>query len=158
VNGGCVSAQGYNAIGNAISTIGLPPGFGTGLPTLTACPTTTTTTTPPTKTTNQPANIPTLPALLVKALKTNGEQIVSTVWDPQYADWVFLTNKGGVYNISANGQQATSGFFGSYLGQPGAAGAPRTFQQVLVGPTGGYTLVATDGSTFNFGPKTTKAA
>jgi hypothetical protein len=38
LNGSCVSAAGYNAIGNFIQTNGLPPGFSTALPTLSVCP------------------------------------------------------------------------------------------------------------------------
>jgi hypothetical protein len=41
INGSCVSQQGYNALSNALATIGLPPGFGTGLPALTVCATST---------------------------------------------------------------------------------------------------------------------
>jgi hypothetical protein len=37
LNGSCVSAAGYTAIGNAIATQGLPPGFSTALPTLSVC-------------------------------------------------------------------------------------------------------------------------
>ena len=47
INGSCVSSQGYTAIGNVLNNtgVGLPPGFGTSLPPLTACATATTTTT-----------------------------------------------------------------------------------------------------------------
>lgn len=37
VSGQCVSSAGYTAIGNAVTTQGLPPGFGTSLPPLTVC-------------------------------------------------------------------------------------------------------------------------
>jgi hypothetical protein len=37
INGGCVSAQGYAPLSNALQTIGLPPGFGTGLPPIKLC-------------------------------------------------------------------------------------------------------------------------
>lgn len=37
IQGGCVSSTGFTAIGNAISTLGLPPGFGSGVPAITVC-------------------------------------------------------------------------------------------------------------------------
>ena len=37
INGGCASSAGASAIGNAINTLGLPPGFGTGLPPIQVC-------------------------------------------------------------------------------------------------------------------------
>lgn len=40
INGTCVSQAGFTAIGNFIETGGLPPGFSTGLPSLSVCPST----------------------------------------------------------------------------------------------------------------------
>jgi hypothetical protein len=39
LSGGCVDQAAYNALGNAITTLGIPPGFGYGVPTLSVCPT-----------------------------------------------------------------------------------------------------------------------
>ena len=38
LNGSCVDQAAYNALGNAITTLGIPPGFGYGVPTLSVCP------------------------------------------------------------------------------------------------------------------------
>ena len=162
-NGNCVSAAGFNAIGGFLATAGLPPG-GSSTP-LSVCPTASSTgstgsTSPPAGagTHNAPANQgpPALPTALAQAMSANGENIVGTAWDSAKSSWLYLTNKGGVYSLTPTGG---SGFFaGSYLGLPAAAtqvapGAPqRTFSQVKVDAAGGYTLVATDGGTYHFGP------
>ncbi len=50
LNSNCVSAQAYTALGNAIQTRGLPPGFGGNVPQLTVCSGSGTTTPAPTGT------------------------------------------------------------------------------------------------------------
>lgn len=67
VNGGCVSQMGYTALGNFIAAGGIPPGFGSALPTLSVCPATTpppvsATTPPPTSTNIPPPVTPTPPS------------------------------------------------------------------------------------------------
>lgn len=61
MNGSCVSAAGYTAIGNFIDTNGLPPGYSTSLPTLSVCQSASTGTTT-TTTTSTPVT-PTLPSI-----------------------------------------------------------------------------------------------
>jgi hypothetical protein len=181
VSGQCVSAKGYTAIGNAITTQGLPPGFGTSLPPLTVCSSSSSGsgsgstgstgsgsssggsgsgTGTGTSTVAGPGALPTA---LMDAMEKNGEHIVQTVYDPVYKDYLYLTNKGGIYTLQpgdtgagGTAKQATSGFFGSYLGLPSSAtqGGPRTFTGVTVNSNGGYTLTSSDGQTYHFGPHT----
>lgn len=166
IQGGCVSQTGYTAIGAAIASLGVPPGLGTSLPTLVVCPTKnqqpgpTPAPTPapgPTPQGNPPGNPPALPAALAQAMKGNGESIVGTAWDAANHTWLYLTNKGGVYDLTQTGAPG-AGYEGSYLSLPSSAtqvpqGQPqRTFSQILVDAAGGYTLVATDGATYHFGP------
>jgi hypothetical protein len=169
IQGGCVSSTGYNAIGQAIATLGVPPGLGTSLPTLVACPTNQQQPSPggtgvaptPTPTGGPVGPPPALPAALASAMKGNGESIAGVAWDSTIHDWLYLTNRGGVYTLTQTGAPTGPGAaYGaiSYLGLPASAtqvaqGQPqRTFSQILVDPAGGYTLVATDGATYHFGP------
>ncbi len=163
INGQCVSAEQFKGISSIIGSIGLPPGFST-VPVLSVCtvatagnPTQPAAAAPAPAASGTPGTQPGLDQATSAAMQANGESVVSSAWDPIYQDWVYLTNKGGVYNVAASGGQG-GGYLGSYLGLPSSAtqvapGAPqRTFSQITVDPQGGYTLTATDGATYHFGP------
>ena len=94
----------------------------------------------------------------------NGEHIVSQAWDPVYQDWVYLTNKGGIYNLSATGGQG-NGFLGSILSLPNnhanwftSSGQQiRQAASLTVNPDGSYTITDTAGETYNFTPSVAKS-
>lgn len=165
-SGQCVSSGGYNAIGSAIDTLGLPPGYNTGVPSLSVCPdvtqpapTTTTTTTPPPATTpglstpTAPA-IPGLSAALAAAMTQSGETLVGATYSAVDNTFYYLTDKGGVYSVGGPGSASPNGnFYGSYEGLHGqATNNPGTFKQIIALPTGGYTLLDSQGQEYTFGP------
>ena len=105
---------------------------------------------------NNPTSAPpNLPAALIAAMQGNGEHLVDTVYDPTTSEWLYLTNKGGVYAL--NGQGGTSGtsFFGSLFSLPSNVFAGRTAQKLVVNPNGGYTVIDTAGEGYTFGPSGT---
>ena len=168
-NGGCVTQAGYNAIGNILETIGLPPGFGSATPTLSVCSDSGTTTGGSTGTTSggttkattaKPTTAPSLPAALRAAMTNNGETVVSTAYDSALKEWVYLTNKGGIYTLNSNGTTAGTTFYGSYLGLPAkdTEGAVRTFTDLIINSNGTYTAVASNGQTYTFGKGTPQKA
>ena len=166
--GNCVSAAGFTAIGNVVQASGLPPGYGT-TPTLTVCSQGgtsggagqtggTTTTANPTVTPAAdlgPGAPPSLPSQLATAMANNGESLLGgPQWDAKLNEWIFATNRGGVYNIGANGQPGGV-FYGSYLGLPAAARqGPTSFAGFTINPDGTYTLTRTDGANYTFTPTT----
>lgn len=152
LSGQCVSAKGYTAIGNIVATLGLPPGFST-VPTLSVCAgkttTTTTTTTPVTAAPNSPPN---LSQSLIAAMTANGEKLVgSPQWDATIKEWLYATDKGGIYALNPNGSNGAT-FYGSYLGLPasGRQGGSRTFTGLTVNGNGTYTLTDTAGENYTF--------
>ena len=159
LNGNCVSSAGYSAIGGIVQTLGLPPGYNT-VPTLSVCPGSTTstggggTTTPVNQPTQGPPNLPTS---LAAAMTNNGEHLISTQWDAKLGEWLYATNKGGIYALSPSGKAGAT-FYGSYLGLPAGAtqGGPRSFSSLVVNPDGTYTLVSTAGQDYRFTPATAK--
>jgi hypothetical protein len=192
INGQCVSAQGYSAIGDALNnpSIGLPPGFGTSLPPLTVCNTAltspistapvttattstattspapaTTATTPAPAAPSGPGNPPNLPAAIAAAMTQAGEVLGGApVYDSAYNEWLFFTNKGGIYNIAPNGSVGPV-FNGSYEGLPAQDKGPgptgstnRTFNALTVNPDGTYTLTDTLGENYTFTPSTPQVA
>lgn len=164
-NGECVSSAGYNAIGNILETVGLPPGFGSSTPTLAVCAdsgttsggttgsTTGGTTSTTTAATTKP---PGLSASLQAAMTNNGEHVTDTVYDATTKTWLYLTNKGGVYALNNNGGTTGATFYGSYLGLPAkdTEGGSRTFNQIQVNSNGTYSLIDTLGQVYNFTPTT----
>jgi hypothetical protein len=179
LNGSCVSATGYSAIGSLISnpSIGLPPGFST-VPTLSVCSNTSTTssttitsttsgstgattpattgteaTTTPAATTPSIPSLPNLPAALAAAMTNNGESVVDTAYDATTNTFLYLTNKGGVYALAPNGTTTGAVFYGSYQGLP-AAGRESTapFTHLTVNSDGSYTITNTLGQNYDFGP------
>lgn len=89
------------------------------------------------------------------AMAANGEQLADFVWNPQFGDFLVLTNKGGVYNIAPGGGASSSGgFYGSYLSLPpqDTQGGPRSFSKISVNGDGGYTITDTNGESYTFGP------
>ena len=183
INGSCVSAQGYSAIGNALNnpSIGLPPGFGTSLPPLTVCSTAASSTStdsttgntapaatsgaPPPSNATGPGNPPNLPAAIAAAMTNAGEILGGApVYDAAYNEWLFFTNKGGIYNIAPSGAVGPV-FNGSYEGLPAADKGPgptgstnRTFNALSVNPDGTYTLTDTLGEQYTFTPSTPQVA
>ena len=180
INGSCVSAQGYSAIGNALNnpSIGLPPGFGSSVPPLTVCATAATSAPPPSTSTapqspaptatsptagapSGPGNPPNLPASIAAAMTTAGEVLGGApVYDAAYNEWLFFTNKGGIFNIAPNGQVGAV-FNGSYEGLPAQDKGPgptgstnRSFNSLTVNPDGTYTLTDTLGEGYTFTPTT----
>lgn len=129
-------------IGNAPTALGNPVQTPNGAPAPSAPP--------PAATNSGPTGAPPgLPADLIGAMQSNGEHLVSTVFDPTYNEWVYLTQKGGVYALNQNGGQG-SGFFGSIFSLAPGTFTGRTAQQLIVNPDGGYTIVDATGSTYNF--------
>ena len=165
LSGQCVSAAGYKAIGNIVETLGLPPGFST-VPALSVCASSSTTTTTGGGTTSPPVAgpkgaPPNLSAALKAAMTANGEQLIGAPqWDAKLNEWMYATNKGGVYALNPNGTNGAT-FYGSYLGLPssGRQGGSRTFTGFAIDPTTGfYTLTDTVGENYTFTPKTPQAA
>ncbi len=185
VNGSCVSSSGYTALSAVINSpsVGLPQGFGTSLPTLSVCPqastapppATTTTAEPPTAIT-PPASGPTvvapppstaigpapnLPAAIAAAMTNAGEVLGGAPqWDANLNEWLFFTNKGGIFNIAPSGVPGPT-FYGSYEGLPAADKGPgptgstnRTFNGLKVNADGTYTLTDTLGENYTFTPST----
>jgi hypothetical protein len=155
LNGSCVEQNAYNGLSSALSTVGLPPGFST-LPSLSVCASTPKPTPGPTKTTSQaPGAAPSLAPALKAAMTNNGESVVSTAWDATLHEWVYLTNKGGIYTQNANGGTTGTTFYGSYLGLPTAdTKGVRNFVELIINPNGTYTAVANTGQTYTFTPTT----
>lgn len=160
LSGQCVSAKGYAAIGNIVESAGLPPGFST-VPTLSVCansPVTTGGGTPtPTPVASSPGSPPNLSQSLIAAMTANGEHLIgSPQWDAKINEWVYATQKGGVYLLNPNGTNGAT-FYGSYLGLPASArqGGARTFTGFGIDQaTGDYTLTSTAGENYTFTPTT----
>lgn len=160
LGGGCVSQKVYNAVTQEVisnTSIGLPPGWGTSIPSLTVCaapsppPKTPSTPTPSTPAAPAPApnnsneNAP-LTAGLIAMMTNNGEHVISSYFDSADNTMYYLTNKGGVYNIG-------SGFYGSAFSLGNEfVGTPVS---ITGNKLGGYTIVNNYGQTYNFGPKGT---
>lgn len=154
LNGSCVSAAGFTAIGNAIMSIGLPPGFSTP-PTLTVCPSTGSSNNngsnpppPPPPSSPTPAPVPpTAPPLGSLTAQVIGN-VVSVF--QQGTGWVYVTDKGYVYNSPGSNY-----YGGTDNGAVGGSIASHIVEAyaITTGPNaGGYTLVASNGDTYNFGP------
>jgi hypothetical protein len=162
INGQCVTAAQYAGIGSIIETIGLPPGFST-VPVLSVCADATTPTptaaapapaaaapAPAAASTAAPGAPPNLPAQLIQAMTGNGESVVDNAWDPVTQEWIYLTNKGGIYALTPTGQ-AGGTFYGSAFNL-GNAFAGRTAERLTINPDGGYTITDATGSNYTFGP------
>lgn len=171
INGSCVSSKAYNALGAIIMSQGVPPGFGTGTPQLTACPTDTTTPSAPAPTFPSlpaPGQVaPNLSPSIITAMENNGEHLVSQAFDPVTNTWLYLTNLGGVYTASADPAKPGGVFYGSYLGlgpsgQQGAGPEGETsrggFTTITPLSDGGYTLTDANGEQYSFGPTEGKTA
>lgn len=174
LNGNCVSQAAYNGLSSAIanSSIGLPPGYGTSLPTLTVCATHKKSTgggggtssggggpvAGPAKQTPIFPGLSGIPGLSA-AMTANGETVAAQAWDPVLNEFIVLTNKGGIYNVAPSGK-AGGTFYGSYLGLPAAdrQGGARTFNGLTINSNGTYTIVDTAGESYTFTPTTPQAA
>lgn len=163
LNGNCVSQAAYNGLGQALNStsVGLPPGY-SAVPTLSVCPSpaqtpTTTNPSPPPATPSIPA-VPIFSGLsstLAAQLANNGETIAATQWDAAANEFILLTNKGGIYNVTPQGNPSGGAFYGSYLGLPAAdralaPGQTRTFTQLIINPDGTYTAVSSTGERYTF--------
>ena len=102
-----------------------------------------------------PGAPPSLPAELATAMANNGESLLGPgQWDAKLNEWIFATNKGGVYNVGPGGGPGTA-FYGSYLGLPAAARqGPTSFAGFTINPDGTYTLTRSDGANYTFTPTT----
>ena len=163
INGQCVSANQYTGISSIITTVGLPPGF-SSVPTLSVCPAPTAAAAPaaaapaaaapaaPAAPVN-PGPPPGLASNIIAAMTANGEHLVaSPTWDAAANEWLYLTQKGGVYNLAPGGGGG-SAFYGSGLSSKlGGAFNGRTAQSITANGNGGYTITDTTGSTYTFGP------
>jgi hypothetical protein len=153
LNGGCVSAAGFNFIGNFIASGGLPPGFSTP-PTLSVCPSTgtqsgggSTAPPPPPPASPTPAPVPTPPSL--GSLTNNVLGNVVSMFQSG-SGWVWVTDSGYVY--ASPGAGYYGGTDAGAVGGPIASKIVNAFA-ITSGPNaGGYTLVASNGDTYNFGP------
>lgn len=164
INGQCVTQNQYTGISSIIETVGLPPGF-SSVPTLSVCaPANSTsgggagagnpgTSTSAPSTTANPGGPPNLGQSLIAAMTANGEALVgSPAWDAAANEWLYLTNKGGVYAVANNGANG-SHFYGSGLSPSlGGAFAGRTASGITANPNGGYTITDTAGESYTFGP------
>lgn len=164
LSGQCVSSQGFSALGSAVETLGLPPGYNTGVSPLTVCPDTTvpaTTTSvastaapaPAAPASSQPV-VPAITSAMAAALAQNNESIVDAVYNQYSNTFDYLTNKGGIYTVGGPGATNPGGtFYGSYLGLAGQqTNQPGQFEKLTVLPNGGYTLLDSAGQTYTFGP------
>ena len=171
INGVCLTTTQYSALGSYINSAGTPPGYSSSLPPLTVCGNSGSTSGTgstssagsgsgnTTTSSGPPGAPPGLPSSLASAMLSNGEHIVGQAWDPVYQDWVYLTNKGGIYNLNATGGQG-NGFMGSIFNLPNnhanwfnAAGQQiRQAERITVNPDGSYTITDTNGETYNFTP------
>jgi hypothetical protein len=166
INGACVSAAAYQALSQVItnSGVGLPPGFGTSLPSLSVCPSSSTPPTSPSSPAPAPTptpKAPALPASVAAAMAHNNEHLVGAPqWDPKYGTWLFLTNKGGIYAVNQKGQGTGAGFFGSIFSLPdhfanwvnGSGQYIRQAASLTVEPNGGYIITDTAGEKYDFHP------
>ena len=163
INGQCVTPGQYNGISSIITTVGLPPGF-SAVPTLSVCPSSGSgggavsppappSPAPATSAPSSPGNPPNLAQTLIAAMTANGEHLVSgPVWDSVANEWLYLTQKGGVYAIDPTGAGG-SHFYGSGLSSSlGGAFSGHTAQGITANPNGGYTITDTGGSNYTFGP------
>lgn len=163
LGGGCVTQKVYNAITQQVisnSSVGLPPGWGSAIPSLTVCaaaappppPPPGGTPPPPKSTATQAAPPPapntsnrnaSLSASLISMMTANGEHVVDSYYDQADNTMYYLTNKGGIYNVG-------NGFFGSAF----SLGSAFQGQAVAIkgNSLGGYTIVNNLGETYNFGP------
>jgi hypothetical protein len=134
IRGGCVTQQGYNGLSSAVGAVGLPPGFGTSLPTLSVCasaPTTPTTTTTVSK--------------LEQELSGSGYQPTAT-----HRLTTLTGGTGGKFVLITSPTQLTSlakqGFHAYYQPTPGtfevapapgvlAVGTPLFFKTTATAPT-----------------------
>ena len=178
INGVCLTPAQYSGLGSYLSSAGTPPGYSSSLPPLTVCSgsaggSVTTTSSGggssssgsapgngvSPATSSAPGAPPGLPSPLASAMLANGEHIVSQAWDPVYQDWIYLTNKGGIYNLNATGGQG-SGFLGSIFSLPNnhanwftsSGQQVRQAASLTVNPDGSYTITDTAGETYNFTP------
>lgn len=109
---------------------------------------------------------PNLPAALVSAMQSNGEYLVSTVYDAPKNEWLYLTQKGGVYALNSKGDTSGTSFYGSLFSLPASVFAGRTAQTLTVEQNGGYIVTDTAGENYKFdaqnnyssGTKTSAAA
>lgn len=162
LNGTCVSASVYNQLSGVITTTGLPPGYdSTTLPALTVCPSTNQTPTTTTSTTTTsvatsgapaPSSPPNLPTSLIAAMTNNGESIVDTQWNSVTQEWIYLTNKGGIYTLGPQGQTSGVPFYGSIFDLPAGTFAGRTAVKLTINPDGGYTVTDQNGENYTFSP------
>lgn len=174
LNGSCVSQNIYNDIAGLITNpnVGLPPGWGTSIPTLSVCASSGATASgsgapagpagpagPPGPAGGlPPSGPPNLPASLAAAMTNNGEHLVSTQYDPVYNEWLYLTNRGGVYALNPQGGTSGTTFFGSIFNLPdnfanwvtSGGQQVRTASGLTVNADGSYTIVDTAGETYNF--------
>lgn len=172
INGQCVTQNQYAGISSIIETVGLPPGF-SSVPTLSVCappgatsgggagngnpgtsasaPSTTSASAP--STTANPGGPPNLSQSLIAAMTANGEQLVgSPAWDSVANEWLYVTNRGGVYALAPGGAIGSQ-FYGSGLSPSlGGAFAGRTASGITANPNGGYTITDTAGENYTFGP------
>jgi hypothetical protein len=172
ISGNCVSQAGYNGLVNIFTSIGLPPGMsGANLAVLSVCPqptTTTGTTTTSTGTTTAGlgprAAPPNLPAGLIQAMQSTGEFLVDEQWDPTLNEWIYLSNRGGVFALNSQGTTAGTTFYGSIQSLPDnfanwMSGGQwvRTASKLTINPDGTYTVSDTAGEQYTFTPTTLKS-
>lgn len=141
----------YNVIESGIRLVGNPPS-GIALPGLQSSPAPAATApapTTPTPVASSASGPPGLSSSIMNGLTGNGEYIVDTVYQPVTGTWLYLTQKGGVYAEGGNG------FFGSLFSLPPGTFNGRTASQIIPQPNGGYTVIDTQGETYNFGPSGT---
>jgi hypothetical protein len=89
---------------------------------------------------------PNLGSALSAQLAANGETITQVVADAK-GGWLYLTNKGGVYNAGGSPN------YGSYLGlTPAQQNQVGGFASITPLASGGYTETSAQGATYSFGP------
>jgi hypothetical protein len=135
--GNSLPSNEYGIVEAAIKLVGQPP-TGVGLPSEMQPPAPPT---PPSAPASPPV-APALPSWLQSAMTSNGEYIVSTAMDNATGQWLYLTQKGGVYG----------GGYGSIFSLRPGTFAGRTAQSITALPNGGYTVTDTAGETYTFSP------
>jgi hypothetical protein len=158
LNGNCVTQAGYNAIGQFLISGGLPPGYSIP-PALTVCAAPPPPPAPATAPNPNPWGL--TAADFAPKTSSNGAppalgSIVSNVLGnvvsvfPLGTGWVYVTDRGYVYN--AGGSPYWGGTEDGTIGGPIASHIVNAIP-ITSGPNaGGYSLIASNGDTYNFGP------
>jgi hypothetical protein len=129
IRGGCVTQQGYNGLSSAVGAVGLPPGFGTSLPTLSVCASAPTT--PATPATPAAPTTPNVSATPYRPIET----AIGAGWIPKDITQIIKGRTGGSYQYVTTPAELSQ--------------IPKT--QIYVQPTAGNFVLASSVPSTNTG-------